>query len=440
MTASIGRYGAYRAAGLEWLEAIPVHWDLRRIKSLFVERIERGFPEEPLLAATQTKGVIRKDEYENRTVTALSDLEEMKFVRCGDFVISLRSFQGGIEYARDQGIISPAYTVFHCMDELDHGYFSWLFKSQPFVQNLSLFLTGIRQGQNVDFGRLERSRVPLPPRTDQDAIVTFLEHVDRRTQRTIHAKKKLIRLLEEVVLARTDEAMQHPGCVMARLENVAAQQRRPVERDEATDFVALGLRNRGRGIFHKPAAAGAELGDSTFSWVEAGDMVISGQFAWEGAVALASPLESRTIVSHRYYLLRSIEQRATTPYLWALFRSSLGSMLLDHHSRGAAGRNRPLNFRMLMKESIPIPPLFEQHSVDRLVEKIWPLRMRIEHTIELALEYRARLISEVATGQLDVRAAAARLPDELGGARSLDGSDVDELGELAQEDPEAVEA
>ena len=77
------------------------------------ERSQKGFPKEPLLAATQTKGVVRKEQYENRTVLALKDLHLLKLVRVGDFVISLRSFQGGIEYAREQGIISPAYTILY---------------------------------------------------------------------------------------------------------------------------------------------------------------------------------------------------------------------------------------------------------------------------------------------------------------------------------------
>ena len=72
-----------------------------------------GVPRQPLLAATQTKGVVRKDKYENRTMLALKDLHLLKLVRVGDFVISLRSFQGGIEYAREQGIISPAYTILY---------------------------------------------------------------------------------------------------------------------------------------------------------------------------------------------------------------------------------------------------------------------------------------------------------------------------------------
>src|SRR5690606_8044912 len=109
----------------------------------------------------------------------------------------LRSFQGGIEYARDQGIISPAYTVLAARDPRVQPYLAWLFKSRPFIEGLSLFVTGIRQGQNIDYERLSRTSIPVPPQAEQAAIVRFLDHVDRRIRRYILAKQKLIKLLEE---------------------------------------------------------------------------------------------------------------------------------------------------------------------------------------------------------------------------------------------------
>ena len=115
-------YPAYEPSGVEWLGHMPEHWDIRRTKTILKQRNLKGFPDEPLLAATQTKGVVRKEDYDNRTVLALKDLHLLKLVRVGDFVISLRSFQGGIECARDQGIISPAYTILYPRDPNVHPY------------------------------------------------------------------------------------------------------------------------------------------------------------------------------------------------------------------------------------------------------------------------------------------------------------------------------
>src|SRR5580692_889508 len=186
-----------KETGLPWLGRIPEHWQLKRMKFLLHERNEKGFPDEPLLAATQTKGVVRKEDYENRTVLALKDLHLLKHVRAGDFVISLRSFQGGIEYAREQGIISPAYTILYPKDQTTHGFLAWLFKSRLYIENLSLFVTGIRQGQNIDYQRLSRSYLPLPPREDRESIVKFLAYADQRIRSYIRAKQQLIKVLEE---------------------------------------------------------------------------------------------------------------------------------------------------------------------------------------------------------------------------------------------------
>jgi type I restriction enzyme S subunit len=228
--------------------------------------------------------------------------------------------------------------------------------------------------------------------------------------------------------------MRHSDCTNERLERVATERIRPIERENAEVYVALGLYNRGRGIFHKRPTLGAELGDSTFSWVKPGDLVISGQFAWEGAVALASSAEDQTIISHRYYTLKGITERLTTPYLWALLRSDFGAMLLDQHSRGAAGRNRPLNLRTLLKESIPVPPYEMQLAVDEVMDATAPLRAQAARAISLLREFRTRLIADVVTGKLDVREAAARLPVE-----AEEPEEADEIEELTEEQAEAGE-
>ena len=194
---ALPRYRNLRPSGVAWFQDAPAHWDVRRTKTVLQIRNERGFPREPLLAATQSRGVIRKDQYEHRTVLPLKDLQLLKLVRPGDFVISLRSFQGGIEYAREQGIISPAYTIIYTRQPSHQPYLAWLFKSAPYIENLTLHVTGIRQGQNIDYSELSRSHIPLPPPAEQDAIVHYLDIVDRRVRRYVKAKERLIGLLEE---------------------------------------------------------------------------------------------------------------------------------------------------------------------------------------------------------------------------------------------------
>ena len=190
-------YSAYKPSGLEWLGDVPEHWDLARLKTLLRERNMKGFPNENLLAATQTKGVVRKEDYKNRTVLPTKDLHNLKLVKAWDFVISLRSFEGGIEYAREQGIISPAYTVLYPIVTEDHGYIATIFKSAKFTENLGLFVTGIRQGQNIDYDRLSRSVLPRPPRQEQSDIVRFTKMITEKTTVASNQTRKEIDLLRE---------------------------------------------------------------------------------------------------------------------------------------------------------------------------------------------------------------------------------------------------
>ena len=128
-------YSAYRSMDELWLASIPKHWDNRKVKYIFSERVEKGYPDEPLLVASQNMGVVPKCVYGNRTVEATKDLHNLKLVRVGDFVISLRSFQGGLEYAYYQGIISPAYTVMIPSELISNGYFRFLAKSKLFAES-----------------------------------------------------------------------------------------------------------------------------------------------------------------------------------------------------------------------------------------------------------------------------------------------------------------
>ena len=203
-------YPSYKPTPIPWLPQIPDHWNMRKAKHLFKERSEKGFPNEPLLAATQTKGVVFKEEYETRTVTAQKDFHLLKLVKKEDFVISLRSFQGGIEFAYQQGIISPAYTVFREKNnnEVDKGFYRHLFKSNPFISSLTLFVTGIREGQNIEYSEFKDSLFPLPPLPEQTAIANYLDAKTDEINTFIAKKQKLIALLKEQKQAIINELLQ----------------------------------------------------------------------------------------------------------------------------------------------------------------------------------------------------------------------------------------
>ena len=190
------RYSEYKDSGVEWLGEIPRHWELRKMKFSFEERSQKGFPTLPLLAATQNHGVIRKSDYENRTVEATKSLDTLKLVEVGDFVISLRSFQGGIELCHDRGIISPAYTILN-PTHIKSCYFKYLGKSPVYLQLLKSMVTGIREGQNIDYGKLRENLIPIPTEAEQEAIANYLDKVTSKIDAAIAQQQKMIELLNE---------------------------------------------------------------------------------------------------------------------------------------------------------------------------------------------------------------------------------------------------
>lgn len=190
------RYDSYKDSGVKWLGEIPSHWEMRKMKFSFDERSDKGYPSLPLLAATQNHGVIKKEDYENRTVEATKSLDTLKKVEKGDFVISLRSFQGGIELCYCRGIISPAYTILR-PTHIKGCYFKYLGKSPIFIQLLKSMVTGIREGQNIDYAKLRDNQLPIPSLKEQEAIANYLDAATSKIDEAIAQQQKMIDLLNE---------------------------------------------------------------------------------------------------------------------------------------------------------------------------------------------------------------------------------------------------
>ena len=191
---------------------IPTHWEERKMKYCFTERSEKNHPEEPILCATQSQGVIPQSMYQNRVVVVNKGFEGLKFVKVGDFVISLRSFEGGIEYAYYQGIISAAYTILTPNDAANTEYYKYLFKCYQFVQVLQTCVTGIREGQNINYQMLGRKYIPLPPIDEQRSIVSYIEEKCQKIDTLItelqaeidYLKEYKQRLIADVVTGQVD--------------------------------------------------------------------------------------------------------------------------------------------------------------------------------------------------------------------------------------------
>jgi type I restriction enzyme S subunit len=425
-------YAEYKESGLPWLGRYPKNWNVRRAKILFHERVQKGFPNEPLLAATQTKGVVKKADYETRTVTAQKDLHLLKLVEVGDYVISLRSFQGGIEIAHCRGIISPAYTVLKPQGSAMSGYYSHFFKAKPFIDSLSLFVTGIREGQNIDYERLSRAELPMPPSDEQAAIVRFLDNANRKIDGFIRAKRKLIGLLNEqkqVIIHRAVTRGLNPdvplkpsgipwlGDIPGHWEVRRAkyvfreiEERSKDGREEQLSVSHItGVTPRSQKnitMFKAESCVGHKL-------CRPGDLAVNTMWAWMAALGVS---KYEGIISPAYAVYRQRKPECLlsdyADHLLRIAPYKLNYLLRSTGLRASRLRLYPDEF---FKIPIMLPPKNEQQQIIDLIyaetSALTTAIARAEREIALMQEYRTRLAADIVTGKLDVREAAAKLPE-----------------------------
>ena len=169
-------YCNYKDSGAPWLGEVPAHWRLERAKWHFSVRNERGNTEPVLLAATQKNGMYPQEKVEGVVKVADgTDIQQFKTVHKGDFVISLRSFQGGFERSDYEGVCSPVYQVFFADQTVwNNDYLKFLFKDVHFIDAMNALTVGIREGRNIKYEDFANSLKAIPPRAEQTAIAEYL--------------------------------------------------------------------------------------------------------------------------------------------------------------------------------------------------------------------------------------------------------------------------
>lgn len=186
-------------------------WPLKRAGFLFTQRREKARPDDVQLTASQEYGVISQELYQhlsgNRVTAALAGVDNFLHVSKGDFVISLRAFEGGIEYAFEDGCISPAYTVLRPSREVGSGFFRYLLKSSAFLSVLQTAVTGIRDGKSVRYKDFADLVLPIPDLSVQVRIADFLDCETARIDRLIEKKRELVEKLEEKRSALSSHAV-----------------------------------------------------------------------------------------------------------------------------------------------------------------------------------------------------------------------------------------
>jgi type I restriction enzyme S subunit len=430
-------YPSYKSSKLRELHEVPSHWSELRAKYLFKEVDERSASgAEELLSVSHKTGVTPRSQ-KNVTMFLAESNVGHKICHPGDVVINtMWAWMAALGVSKHTGLVSPAYGVYRPT----RGEETFLPKFVDELLRTELYRAEyVRRSTGVNSSRLRlypeqflRISILVPPLGEQAAILKYLNHIDLKISRYIHAKQKLIKLVTEEREIVTHDVLQLANTRSIRLGVAADLIERPINRQDEELYTPIGLFNRGRGIFHKDPTRGAELGDSNFFWIEAGDLVLSGQFAWEGAVALAGQEDFGCIASHRYPVLGGKPNEVESAYLLSFFKTGEGQLLLDYHSRGGAGRNRPLNVRSLMKEKIPIPPLPAQRRIAAMVALETRLYRTVTEVVSNLREYRTRLVADLVTGKVDVNEVAKSLPDE-----SIDVEPLDEIDDLPQDEAAA---
>ena len=166
-------------SGVEWIGQIPEHWEIIRSKFLFTQRKENSKKDDVQLSATQAYGVIPQEEYEKRTgksVVKISlHLDKRKRVHLNDFVISMRSFQGGLERAWAEGCIRSSYVVLKPLKPIDPDYYGYLFKTPMYIKALQNTSNFIRDGQDLNFGNFSQVDLFIVPLSEQKQIVEYIK-------------------------------------------------------------------------------------------------------------------------------------------------------------------------------------------------------------------------------------------------------------------------
>lgn len=438
MIADLKPYAAYKDSGSSWLARVPTHWEVRNLRTLIRPRNERNRVDLPLLSVAREKGVFVRsmtDANENHNVIPL-DLTNYKVARAGALVINkMKAWQGSMGIAPCDGIVSPAYYVFD-FDIANRKFGQTLLRSKPYVAHFGQASDGVRVGQwDLTIAAMRQIPVLAPPPEEQAAIVRFLDWANARLERTIRAKRRVIALLTEQKQAIIHRAVTRgldpavplkPSGIawlgdipahwtlrrfkfVAKINSGQVDPRFPPYRDFI--LIAPNHIQTGTGKLLELETAAAQGADSGKYFVSKGQIVYSKIRPNLRKAAIATcdclcsadmyPISPKTLELSHNYLLQLILSPAFTKFA------------VDTSMRVAMPK---VNREALADCPMWFPDSYEQDLILKFIEQesepIDTAISRLNREIDLLREYRTRLVADVVTGKLDVREAAAQLPDE----------------------------
>jgi len=430
-------YSAYKNSGADWLGVVPEDWEVYPGKRIFGQRRESALANDEQLTASQKYGVIPQHLYMKRegqkVALALTGSDNFKHVEKNDFVISLRSFQGGIERSLYPGCITPAYTVLQSVrKEFIPSYYEFLLKAAPYVHALQASTDSLRDGKAISYDAFGRIPLPIPPLSIQQAIAAFLDRETARIDALIEKKQRQIELLKEKRQAIITQAVTKgldPNVPMkdSGIEwlGEVPEHWRSTRLKHVTTFITSGSRGWGDfisdsgDIFLQSGDLNDQMGvnfssaprvmlpkkaEGKRTKVKEQDVIVCITGAKTGRVGYVAEIRETAYVNQHLALIRPDRQYVFENWLAVVLSSAVGQtrFQLDQY-----GLKEGLSLDNVLNTPVTIPPLPEQVEILKLIvsetNRIDSLVEKVEASIVLLKERRSALITAAVTGQIDVR-------------------------------------
>ena len=438
-----GLYPSCRCSSTHWVDAVPARWEVRRIKTLFREIDERnGNQDRELLSLTRRQGLIPHRESTTKLASA-ADHSKYKVCKPGNLVMNrMQAWSGMFAVPSMEGIVSPDYAVFEPIEKCNLGFYERLFKTPEMVGQFAQHSKGIGTGFNrlytESFGAIFAVTPPLP---EQRAIARYLDYMDRRIQRYIKAKERLIELLEEQKRAVINKAVTRgldPDAALKpsgvewlgdipahwearRLHTIASVTPSNVDKHINDDETPIHLCNYvdvykndeiTRDLPFMAATAKTEEIEK-FQLKKHDVLITKDSETWDdiGVPTLVADSVPDVICGYHLAVLKPKESMLGGFLAWSI-RSD--PVAYQFHVVAKGVTRYGISRSGLQSVRVPVPPIEEQQSIFDYVKSsakdVESSVATAKRQIELISEYRTRLIADVVTGKLDVRDEAANLP------------------------------
>ena len=442
MIGGLKRYPEYSESGVPWLGRIPAHWDVSPGRAVFAEKQVKNkrLTEKRVLSLSYGRIVVKPVEKLRGLIP--ESFETYQIVEPGDVIIRATDLQNDhtslrVGFVRDRGIITSAYLCLKGRGALTREFGYLLLHAYDLMKIFYGLGSGLRQ--NLSFKDIKYLSIAVPPSEDQEAAARFIRAVDHRTNRIVQAKRRLLALLKEQKQAIIHRAVTRGLDTTGSLKPSGIAWLGDVP--ERWQLRRLGqIASVSNGTTPSRAQPGY-WENGTVPWLASGkvnDFIVSAasEFVTEralnqcaltivpsGAVILGLVGQGRTRgMSARLAIDACINQNLAAIVPTSHLRADyLHYFLTAHYSTlreyGRGGNQEALNCAIVARLRVPVPPSEEQERVCNYLAATLTDVLRSEDSVKreinLIQEYRTRLIADVVTGQLDVREAARRLPDEV---------------------------